>query len=269
MHDFNVDDIIGLDYYIGGFCDGYSELSLALIAEGNNTMLLKHKPSIHEAHSGEIFECVLFPNGKEFFSKLYSLTEEWASEYDNAIRGGTQWNLVFKLRNGSRAPFYGSNAYPDNWKEVDSLIDVLRKCYLNKRVSVPGFAIKTISKMTCSAKISPTETAWITMDVKKDYVNTRLLLSKNSMNETSEEIEVKFPRLLWNKFIHCVYNTIKDWPTKYSDNKTAGSPQWDLKFTMIDDAIREYSGTGTYPDNWDKYIILLNWLIKTSVNKYK
>ena len=54
--------------------------------------------------------------------------ETWKENYFNIrVKDGHQWRIELTDRTGQTRAFYGSNAYPDNWKDVADLIDRMNR----------------------------------------------------------------------------------------------------------------------------------------------
>lgn len=54
-------------------------------------------------------------------------TEEWPSTFEEKkyeTLDGTQWGLIIKQPDGTTRTHEGSNAYPDNWKDVTALFGI-------------------------------------------------------------------------------------------------------------------------------------------------
>ncbi len=72
----------------------------------------------------------------EFSDELYSITKDWNTSYvDNSIMDGTQWNVEF-IEEGMK--YSGSNAFPDNFRELTLLLNKYFKTdsYINESYDV-------------------------------------------------------------------------------------------------------------------------------------
>ena len=105
-------------FSIGGFFDGY-ETSTVIIEGDNVSMTVTH--SLSAKQSTYLLDKV------EFFTGLKALhIEDWEQQYiDSDILDGTQWSLELFFDDIKRTlKFAGSNAYPDNFAELERLLGV-------------------------------------------------------------------------------------------------------------------------------------------------
>ena len=105
-------------FSIGGFSDGY-ETSTVIIEGDNASMTVTH--SLSAEKSTYLLDKV------EFFTGLKALyMEDWEQYYmDSEILDGTQWSLELYFTDKKQpVKFVGSNAYPDNFVELEKLFGV-------------------------------------------------------------------------------------------------------------------------------------------------
>ena len=127
------DVTISINFSIGGFFDGYKELTIerndnGAIVSRNRTLEMVTKiegklPSRNRG-AGEDFFGKEQINGSEWENILDTLYNKihingWEKKYDdNNILDGTQWHLIIGLTDDRRVSYYGSNQYPPHWNKL-------------------------------------------------------------------------------------------------------------------------------------------------------
>jgi hypothetical protein len=115
--DFQADKKQLTDVYFmyGGFFDGYTNYHITF--GENETNMTEFNQLRNENPMSKILK---ISTGD--FKALHM--EYWASEYrDPGILDGCQWWLIVCYKNVRPLRIYGSNAYPENWKELLKLIN--------------------------------------------------------------------------------------------------------------------------------------------------
>ena len=106
------------NFSIGGFFEGH-ETRTVTIKDNQAIMTVKH--SLSAEKSTYLLDKV------EFFTGLKALhMEDWEQYYmDSEILDGTQWSLELYFTDKKQpVKFVGSNAYPDNFVELEKLFGV-------------------------------------------------------------------------------------------------------------------------------------------------
>ena len=119
--DNNISDIKEIELSIGGYFGGYSTYKIDLT--NNDIKILFIPPIISEEES----KFIQPQNDKTtFIEQLRDLNiGEWHNRYVNQnILDGTQWHLNFYYNNKRSVKYYGSNAYPYNFKKLCNLFEI-------------------------------------------------------------------------------------------------------------------------------------------------
>ena len=68
-------------------------------------------------------------SAERYLSRLEDLgVENWQDEYINYhILDGTQWKLEYKTEGHELKKIIGDNEYPENWKELNKIMDKLKE----------------------------------------------------------------------------------------------------------------------------------------------
>ena len=119
--DDKIADIVSVELEYGGYFGG-SERRKVLF-EGND---IKVEREFYNG-AGNMGELLFLDMNKVMFLEQLSDIHigEWKSKYDNpGVLDGTQWMLVIEYSDGSKRRFWGSNAYPYNFRELLELMDM-------------------------------------------------------------------------------------------------------------------------------------------------
>lgn len=119
----HIPSIIKISFTIGGYFDGYETRTVLLDGEAVR-MTITH--SLHP----EEREIALSMTKDAFLNRLRELhIEGWKSKYiDPDILDGTQWELEIYFYDGYKpVKIAGSNAYPDNFAELEGMFAVEEK----------------------------------------------------------------------------------------------------------------------------------------------
>ncbi len=119
-----MDNVISISFSVGGFFDGHTITTINKTPDGAVVEIMRGPNYGGQSDHRQIS----IKEWQDILDKLYRdlHIQEWKRKYvDPKILDGTQWDLTITLANGRKKEYYGSNAYPPNWGEVEKLFDEL------------------------------------------------------------------------------------------------------------------------------------------------
>lgn len=110
-------------FEVGGFFQGYTGYTLTFTSKGAKS--IKEHSLQDGASLPQILTTEEAAQLRVRFSKIH--TEYWNAEYNNAdILDGEQWNLTVHYSDGFKSKHSGSNAYPENWRELLDFSELIK-----------------------------------------------------------------------------------------------------------------------------------------------
>ena len=114
------EDIVGVDFGVGGFFDGYHTVRIR--SSGDEHAICISTPYLsfewQNLYIREFTQKEWNALKKLLFDRCF--IHEWKKLYNNrCVLDGTQWEVILTFRNGKKHEIEGSNDYPGTWDKLD------------------------------------------------------------------------------------------------------------------------------------------------------